>query len=60
MLEAITNLNLIWDKTKKILSERDYFDAVVFDTYFEDTRLYKINGETAIVVVFNQTAKSNS
>ncbi len=58
MLEATTNLNLIWDKTKKILSERDYFDTVVFDTYFEDTRLYKINGDTAIVVVLTKLQKA--
>ncbi|MDD2592009.1 MAG: chromosomal replication initiator protein DnaA [Erysipelotrichaceae bacterium] len=58
MSEPITNLNDIWNETKKCLLERDYFDSVVFDTYFEDTKLYKINGDTAIVVVLTKLQKA--
>ena len=58
MANTIKNLNEIWDETKQILVEKDYFDRVVFDTYFNETRLYKLTADSAIVVVLTKLQKA--
>jgi len=40
------------------LVEKDYFDRVVFDTYFNETRLYKLTADSAIVVVLTKLQKA--
>ncbi|MEA5017111.1 MAG: chromosomal replication initiator protein DnaA [Erysipelotrichaceae bacterium] len=57
-MDTTLNLNEIWNQTKQVLLQKDYFDSVVFNTYFEETRLYKLNKEAAIVVVLTKLQKA--
>ena len=51
-------LEIIWKQTLDKLNAGAFFDASIFNTYINESKLYDINANGAIVIVQNFIAKS--
>ena len=46
-----TYLEDIWSKTKQFMKSSGYVDAIVYDTYFDESSLKDLSESKAVIVV---------
>ena len=52
-----TYLEDIWSKTKQFMKNSGYVDAIVYDTYFDESSLKDLSESKAVIVVPTQIQK---
>ncbi len=48
----------IWDAVLKLIKESKLYDDAIYTTYIEPTKLFRMNGDVALVTVPNNVSSS--